>query len=133
MGGNHMREGTRPTLARQLRKDMTEAERALWRVLRLTQLGVKFRRQHPIGPYIVDFVCLASALVVEVDGGQHLDSPHDATRDQWLTEHGYRVRRYWNDEVLTRIDDVVADIVRALEESRPHPNLPPQAGEGEEL
>ena len=71
--------------SRQLRVNATEAEKALWRHLRGKQFGgLKFRRQEPIGPYIVDFVCYARSVVIEVDGGQHADNPDDAVRDQWL-------------------------------------------------
>ncbi len=125
-----MRDGAKQELARKLRKDMTEAERALWRCLWLQQLNVKFRRQHPIGPYVVDFMCTERELIVEVDGGQHNGSLYDERRDRWLREQGYRVVRYWNDDVLVRTSDVVEDIARALVVEHPHPSLPPQAGEG---
>ena len=125
-----MRDGAKQELARKLRKGMTDAERALWRCLRLQQLNVKFRRQHPIGPYVVDFMCIERGLIVEVDGGQHNASTHDERRDRWLREQGCRVVRYWNDDVLVRTGDVVEDIARALFVERPHPNLPPCTGEG---
>jgi very-short-patch-repair endonuclease len=112
-----MRNGSKLQMARQLRKSMTDAERTLWRRLRFEQLGAKFRRQHPIGPYIADFVSLAPALVVEVDGGQHHGSATDERRDAYLLSQGFRVRRYWNHEVLTQTDAVVEDIVRALNEA----------------
>ena len=83
------------TMAKGLRRRMTDAERCLWRQLRARQLAdSKFKRQQPIGPYIVDFVCLEVRLVVEVDGGQHIDSETDAVRDAWLHKHGYRVLRF---------------------------------------
>lgn len=84
--------------ARELRKSMTDAERKLWRGLRLRQMhGHKFRRQFPLGCYIVDFVCLEARLIIEVDGGQHADEEYgDAKRDAWLTEQNFRVLRYWN-------------------------------------
>jgi very-short-patch-repair endonuclease len=125
-----MREGAKKDLARSLRKSMTDAERSIWRRLRMAQLGVRFRRQHPIGPYIADFICIERALVVEVDGGQHAGSKSDQQRDAWLRAQGFRTRRYWNDDALLRVDDVIADICAALAEERPHPSLPPQAGEG---
>ena len=82
--------------ARELRKNLTDAERMLWAALRLRQIeGYKFRRQRPIGPYIVDFVCLEKSLVIEVDGGQHEGQlVHDTSRDAWLESQGYRVLRF---------------------------------------
>jgi very-short-patch-repair endonuclease len=87
--------------ARTLRRSMTEPERKLWRLLRDRRLqGVKFRRQVPVGPYIVDFLCIDRKLVVELDGSQHADSVRDIRRDAWLRSTGYAVRRFWNDAVL---------------------------------
>ena len=103
---------------RQLRKNMTDAERALWFRLRSRQVeGHKFRRQHPIGPYVVDFVCLEQRLVVEVDGSQHMDNPHDESRTRWLNAEGYKVLRFWNNEVLLETDAVLEVIQEALAES----------------
>ncbi|MDY3561724.1 DUF559 domain-containing protein [Gemmata sp. JC673] len=84
--------------ARQLRMNMTDAERFVWYRIRYRQLGgFKFRRQHPLGPFIVDFVCLERKLVLELDGGQHAERvAEDARRTQWLNERGYRVFRLWN-------------------------------------
>jgi very-short-patch-repair endonuclease len=100
----------RPTIARarKLRSNLTDAESILWRHLRFRQIdGYKFRRQRPIGHYIVDFVCLEKKLVIEVDGGQHNgEATYDARRDRWLRAQGYEVLRFWNDEVLTKIDGV---------------------------
>src|SRR5437762_14362133 len=88
--------------ARQLRKDMTEAERKLWRHIRGEQLGVKFRRQHPFKDYVLDFVCLEKQLVIEVDGSQHGEAvTKDLARDSALRKAGFRVLRFWNNEVLT--------------------------------
>jgi very-short-patch-repair endonuclease len=103
-------------LARGLRRNMTDAERRLWRVLREQRgEGTPFRRQHPIGPYIVDFVCLRARLVVEVDGGQHdAQAEADAERTRWLTGRGYRVVRFWNDDVLRRPSVVAEEIRREL-------------------
>jgi adenine-specific DNA-methyltransferase len=127
-----MRTRTSLPRARGLRKHATDAERALWQWLRNRQLsGCKFRRQHAIGPYIADFACIEARLIVELDGGQHLDhAAADAQRTAYLNSEGYRVLRYWNDEVLLRIEDVLGDVLRELEE-RPHPNPLPQAGEGD--
>jgi adenine-specific DNA-methyltransferase len=104
------------TKARTLRQQMTDAERILWHRLRRRGLsGYKFRRQQPIGPYIVDFVCLSQRLVVEVDGGQHTESiADDRARSQWLQTKGYRVIRFWNHEVLTETDQVLESILEAL-------------------
>jgi len=126
-----MREGQKRDFARQLRRDMTDAERQLWRHLRQRQLdGHRFRRQHPIGPFVADFVCLEQRLVIEVDGGQHADSASDGRRSQFLMQQGCCVLRFWNHDVLGNIEGVVASILQSLASAGPHPNLPPQAGEG---
>ncbi|MBN2494101.1 MAG: endonuclease domain-containing protein [Deltaproteobacteria bacterium] len=106
--------------ARQLRKDMTDAERALWARLRRRQvLGRKFRRQQPLGEYIVDFVCLEPKLVIEVDGGQHAQmEDYDAQHTAWLEGQGFQVLRFWNHEVLAELDAVLQAIADALD---PHP------------
>src|SRR5690348_12049513 len=110
---------------------MTDAERCLWAHLRRHQLaGRRFRRQFPVGPYIVDFICLEAKLVIEIDGGQHLASASDAVRSDWLEDQGFRVLRFWNHEVLIQTDDVLTAILGALVPNGPHPNPPPQAGEG---
>jgi very-short-patch-repair endonuclease len=92
--------------AKGLRKNLTDAEQKLWQHLRNRQLeGYKFRRQQLIGKYIVDFVCFEKKLVVELDGGQHLDSErieYDSNRTRWLESRGYRVLRFWNHEVLNK-------------------------------
>ena len=100
--------------ARLLRANMTDAERVIWQALRLGQFGVKFRRQVPIGRYIVDFVCLSHRLVVEIDGSQHADSASDAVRDAFLTAEGFRVMRFWNHEVLQQRAAVLESIRLAL-------------------
>jgi len=102
-------------IAKKLRKSLTEAERLLWSYLRNRQLGVKFRRQEPIGRYIVDFVCFEKKLVVEVDGGQHGGS-YDDERDRWLNMQGFRVLRFWNNEVLKNIEGVLEVIGKELDE-----------------
>lgn len=100
--------------ARGLRREATDAERALWRCLRAGQLeGTKWRRQHPIPPYVVDFCCVAARLVVELDGGQH-DEPRDAPRTRALEARGWRVLRFWNNDVLLHPDEVVDAIWRTL-------------------
>ncbi|HYY26228.1 MAG TPA: DUF559 domain-containing protein [Candidatus Udaeobacter sp.] len=112
------------TRARTLRNNPTDAERLLWHYLRLRQIGGhKFRRQRPIGPYIVDFVCLEKQIVVEVDGGQHTQQePYDARRDAWLRSEGFVVLRLWDHEVLTQVNDVMQVIWAAL--SAPSAILP---------
>jgi very-short-patch-repair endonuclease len=104
--------------ARELRRNMTDAERALWRRLRRGTLGGKFRRQAPVGQYIVDFACLEARLVVEVDGGQHAESRGDDERDRWLASQGFRVLRFWNNDVLGNIRGVLEVIAEALQERR---------------
>ncbi len=98
--------------ARSLRKQSTDAERLLWRHLRARQLeGLKFRRQQPIGGYIVDFVCFEKRLVIEVDGGQHASAKEkDSERDRWFYEQGFSVLRFWNNEVFTNMDGVLEKI-----------------------
>lgn len=127
-----MREGAKTSFARRLRRDMTDAERRLWHHLRRRQLcGFRFRRQFPIGPYIVDFACLEAKLIIEVDGSQHFDAMGDVARRQWLHELGYQVLRFWNNDVLMRTRQVLAVIYEALRTAGPHRGLPPQAGEGD--
>jgi len=120
--------------ARQLRKNPTDAERALWGKLRLWQLdGIKFRRQQPLGRYIVDFVCLEKRLVVEVDGGQHAeDANYDSDRDAWLREQGFVILRFWNNDVLKNIEGVMTVIVEKLRSTPPSLILP-RKGEGKRL
>jgi len=97
--------------AKRLRRELTEAEAALWLQLRANQLGVKFRRQHPIGSFITDFCCVERRLVIELDGGQHSEqAEYDARRSKYLASRGYRVIRFWDDAVLTSIDEVVEQI-----------------------
>lgn len=98
---------------------MTEAEKRLWGRLRRNTLGCHFRRQHPIGPYIVDFVCLERKLVIEVDGGQHNEPrglAHDNRRTGFLNGDGYAVLRFWNNDVLAKTDDVIETIWNVLRE-----------------
>ncbi len=101
--------------ARGLRQEATDAERRLWAILRDRRLrGAKFRRQHPVGPFIVDFACLAERLIVEADGGQHCGSDDDARRAGWLERHGWRVVRFWNNDILQNPDGVFESIRVAL-------------------
>ena len=102
--------------ARQLRANATEAEVRLWSRIRRKQLdGFRFRRQHPLGRYIVDFFCPEARLIVEVDGGQHgVENLGDAIRTEWLEKPGYRVVRVWNKDLLAQTEDVLASILAAL-------------------
>ena len=103
--------------ARELRRTLTPAERKLWRALRCKQLcGLKFRRQHPLTPYILDFYCHEKRLVVELDGGQHNEvaqTAYDRERTAWLRAQGLRVLRFWNREIDTNLEGVLEAIARA--------------------
>ena len=104
------------TRAQQLRTTPTEGEIRLWSRLRGKQIeGFRFRRQQPVGPYVVDFFCPSAKLVIEVDGGQHGErARQDAARSRWIEGRGYRVLRFWNNEVLANTEGVVAAILEAL-------------------
>lgn len=118
--------------SRELRKNMTDAERVLWSRLRGKQLlDVQFYRQKPIGPFIVDFYCHAAALVIEVDGGQHYEAEHvrkDAERDRYLAEAGLQVVRFDNRKVLLETDAVVEKILMVMQERQIPPCPPLQSG-----
>jgi very-short-patch-repair endonuclease len=102
--------------ARELRLAMTDAERRLWSALRDRRLQrFKFRRQRPLGPYIVDFACIEHRLVIEADGGQHADNADDAKRTAWLECRGWRVLRFWNNDILTNTEGVQLAILQALD------------------
>src|SRR5574337_360263 len=107
--------------ARRLRRDQTEAERKLWTRLRDRRLtGAKFRRQHPIGPFIADFCCPERRLIVELDDGQHAAQVEaDQKRTTFLVGQGYQVLRFWDNEVMAETDAVMQQIARAL--TNPHP------------
>ncbi|MCQ8102733.1 endonuclease domain-containing protein [Methylomonas sp. SURF-2] len=102
--------------ARNLRKNQTDAEHLLWRHLRDRQLcGQKFRRQYPIDTYIVDFVCLEVKLIVELDGGQHAEQlEYDHRRTEQLQKRGFKVLRFWNNDVLQNITSVLEAIRLAI-------------------
>ena len=104
------------TKARILRKNSTDAEKGLWQCLRSRQLnGYKFKRQAPIGNYIVDFVCSSAKLIIEIDGGQHQEQlEYDSIRTAYLESSGYKVVRYWNNEVLTDIESVLTALTLTL-------------------
>ena len=102
--------------ARDLRRHMTAPERLLWYFLRAKRFsGRKFRRQHPIGPFIADFACVEHRLVIEADGGQHAESVSDMSRTRWLENAGWRVMRFWNEDIMRRTDDVLEEIRKATE------------------
>jgi very-short-patch-repair endonuclease len=102
-------------IARRLRVNQTDAETVLWNRIRNRQIdGHKFIRQEPIGSYVCDFVCRERLLIVEVDGGQHNESAADVIRDQRLAEDGYRVLRFWNNDVLGNLEGVLATIQTEL-------------------
>ncbi len=115
-----------------MRRAPTEAERKLWYLLRDRRFsGFEFRRQVAIGRYIVDFACLDRRLIVEADGGQHAESAYDAERDTWLTAQGFRIRRFWNADILQKpseiIDTLWADLAAELGQ-RPVRAFEPMAG-----
>ncbi|MDI1308202.1 MAG: DUF559 domain-containing protein [Methylotenera sp.] len=112
--------------SRQLRAEMTDAEKHLWQRLRMKQLGVKFRRQHPAGRYILDFACVDAALAIEIDGGQHNEMQiEDNLRSEWLKDHGWKVLRFWNNEVLQNIEGVLQVILQSIHECDSGNVLPP--------
>ena len=104
--------------SRVLRKDLTDAEQLLWRHLRANQLGIKFRRQHSVGRYILDFACISAQLAIELDGGQHIEMyTQDTERTAWLEDKGWRILRFWNNEVFDNVDGVLAHILSRLDAS----------------
>jgi very-short-patch-repair endonuclease len=119
-------------LQRTLRNNTSDAEQALWRLLRCRQIsGLKFRRQHPFGDYILDFVCLENKLVIEVDGGQHgQQAGYDENRTERLQAAGFRVLRFWNNEVLKEMESVKEKIWLVAQDlqSHPLPSLPLEGG-----
>ena len=119
--------------ARKLRRNSTEVERKLWHRIRDKQIEeFRFRRQRPIGKYIVDFICLDAKLIVELDGGQHATSDeYDKSRTAFLESLGYRVVRFWDNEVIENMDGVLRRLHENLLRSRANPTLTlPLAGEG---
>jgi len=111
----NMRGGKQPSQrARELRNDATDTERALWRVLRDRQLGWRFRRQFVIAPYIVDFACPEARLVVEADGGHHAEPGDHDWRDAFLENKGWRILRFWNNDIVDNRDGVLHRIMEAL-------------------
>jgi very-short-patch-repair endonuclease len=101
--------------AKKLRSNMTDAERRLWYHLRAHRFGgLKFKRQVPIGPYVVDFACVGRRLVLEIDGGQHVDSVSDRSRDEFLRSRGFQVLRFWNNDVLSNTNGVLEVVLAQL-------------------
>jgi very-short-patch-repair endonuclease len=112
-----------------MRSAPTEAEHRLWQTVRAKRFaGFKFKRQFPIDHYIVDFVCLQARLIVEADGGQHAESLRDARRDAYLTSQGFRILRFWNNDILENEEGVLTRILEAL--LAPLPNPSPAEGRG---
>jgi very-short-patch-repair endonuclease len=125
----HPMQGARDR-ARALRREMTEAERRIWKLLRSRQLdGYRFRRQVPLGRYIADLVCHEVHVIVEVDGGHHdAASLAEAERSRFLRDEGYQLLRFWNNEVLANPEGVQATIIEHLRRDHPHPTLPHPGG-----
>jgi very-short-patch-repair endonuclease len=111
----------RPTKrAKGLRNNATKAERTLWLHLSRRQLkGIKLSRQMPVGPYFCDFLCREHQLVIEVDGGQHAESERDRVRTAYLEQQGYRIIRFWNNDVLENVEGVLQIISEAIEVGPP--------------
>jgi very-short-patch-repair endonuclease len=111
------------THARSLRGDMTEAEKKLWQAIRSNQIeNCRFRRQHPIDPYIADFACIDKRVVIELDGGQHQDQEtYDERRTEHMQAQGWKVVRFWNNDVLNNLDGVLTRIVEILTAEPPSP------------
>lgn len=126
--GEDKGEGEQPnllSLAKKMRHNPTEAENKMWQILRNNQLGYKIRRQHQIGQYIVDFICLEKKLIIECDGGQHNETV-DKERTLFLENEGFRVIRFWNNEILNNIEGCWEIIQKSLNDCTPHPNPLPQ-------
>jgi len=116
---------------KRLRTYMTDAEQKLWRALRSRASGAKFRRQVPLGPFVVDFVCFEAKLIVELDGGQHADNPRDTRRDRYFSDQGYRVLRFWNNDVLKNMEGVLTRITEFADPSPGALRAPPSPSGGE--
>ncbi|MEQ1487384.1 MAG: endonuclease domain-containing protein [Methylotenera sp.] len=113
--------------SKALRTNQTDAELKVWQAVRASRLlNFKFRRQVLIGNFIVDFVCFEKKLIIEIDGGQHLESEKDLTRDAKLNAQGYQVLRFWNNEVMQNFEGVLSVIVQKLQTATPLPSPLPQ-------
>jgi very-short-patch-repair endonuclease len=125
----NLKKRNKITIAKKLRINSTDTEKYLWKYLRGRQLeGFKFRCQQPIGKYIADFINLERKIIIEVDGGQHLENKKDKLRDKWLEEQGYEVLRFWDNEVLTNIEGVMESIRKKIYSPSPSPS--PSEGRG---
>ena len=114
--------------SKNLRTNLTDAEQKIWRHIRQRQLNnLKFRRQQIIGNYIVDFICFEKKLIIEIDGGQHTDE-NDRKRTNFLEKEGYKILRFWNNDVLNNIEGVLEKIFIDLNEDTPILTFPPQGG-----
>jgi very-short-patch-repair endonuclease len=121
-------------MAKRLRRHQTDAERLLWFRLRDRRLGGwKFKRQVPIGRFVVDFLCADAKLIVEVDGGQHSDSQRDAERTTALEAFGYLVVRFWNHDVMRNIDGLLEEILSTLDRHGSEPPHPTPLPYGERV
>jgi very-short-patch-repair endonuclease len=129
----HQSTSTAQRHARSLRREMTDSERKLWSGLRQEQLGVKFRRQHPIGNYIADFACLAPKLIVELDGSQHIgQQSHDDRRDDYMKTQGFSVLRFATNAPLINLEGVLVVIfeqLKSLAGAAPIPTFPQRGKE----
>ena len=104
--------------AKRLRRESTDTEKHLWYHLRANRLGFKFKRQVPIGCYIIDFVCMEKRLIIELDGGQHLDNEvYDTKRTHWLNNQGFQVLRFWNNDVLKQTESIIEMILCTLKKA----------------
>ena len=116
----NLKKRNKIVIAKKLRINSTDTEKYLWKYLRGKQLtGFKFRRQHTIGRYIVDFVNLERRIIIELDGGQHLENKKDKLRDKWLKERGYDVLRFWDNEVLMNVEGVLEVIKEKISSPSP--------------
>ncbi len=133
-GGRHLYAPDHLPFARELRRNMTDAERRLWGALRAQRFaGWKFRRQEPLGVYIADFICHDARLAIEIDGSQHAQSGRDVQRDLWFADQGYRVLRFWNNEVLAEFDAVLEKIWLTLSHTPSLSPNPSPRGRGESV
>lgn len=115
--------------ARKLRANQTNAERRLWQAIRKNQLGPKFRRQAPIGPFVIDFLSHQAKLSIELDGGQHAEmQTYDTNRTAFIESKGFHVLRFWNTDIFENLEGILMTIAQSIQ--HPHPDLPPQAREG---
>jgi very-short-patch-repair endonuclease len=132
MRGVFLQQGKLGGLAKTMRKAPTQAEALLWRLLRNRRFsGFKFRRQVPIGDYIADFACFEAKLIVEADGSQHAENAGDKSRDAWFEANGFRVRRFWNADILQRREEVAETLWHDLNGPSPGARAPPSPARGE--